>query len=410
MILAKGEIAMPRPNYGRRGLRDASLLFVTAVLALVLFVTTASADTPPPIPANANWQTTVNFYRAMAGLPGVGENPSWSSGGVNHSRYMAENDAITHFEDSGNPWYTSDGDQAGQNGNIALFFGFPTVSCPERNIVELWMAGPFHAVGILDPRLQTSGFGRYISQVNNPGTRCGGTLDVLRGLTGSATSVPVFFPGHGMTTPLLSYTGGEQPDPLASCPGFSTPTGSPILLLLPAPPGPSWTVTLKDNNVVVQNCSFNNNSVLTTRNAIAIMPRSPLVSGHTYAVDVQIGATHYVWSFFACAAGANGGSCNVPTAVALRTASATRTRAGVLVRWRTASESQTLGFSVYRVRQGKFVKVNRSLIPSVFGGTATGHDYSWFDRRAPNTAVKYRLQTVNLDGTRSWAGVASVQR
>lgn len=393
---------MPKPNHARRGPRRTALLLVTAALALVLFATTASADTPTPIPANANWQTTVNFYRAMAGLPGVAENAAWSTGGFNHSRYMAENNVITHFEDPNAPWYTADGDLAGQNGNIALFSGNPSVSCPERKSVELWMAGPFHAIGILDPRLATSGFGTYTIGAN---TRCGATLDVLRGLTGPAPTSPVFFPGQGTTTPLLSYTGGESPDPLASCPGYSTPTGSPILLQLPALPG-AWTVTLTDNNVVVENCSFNNDAVLTTRNAIAIMPRNPLVSGHTYRVDVQIGATHYVWSFFACAAGATGGSCNVSTAVALRTASATRTRAGVLVRWRTASETQTLGFNVYRLQHGTLVKLNRALIPSVFGGTAMGHAYSWLDRRAPrgSTTLRYRLQAVSLDGTRKWVG------
>ena len=421
---------MPKPNHVWRGPRRASLL-VIAALALVLSATPASADTPPPIPASANWQTTVNFYRAMAGLAGVGENTSWSTGGVNHSKYMAENDVITHAETMGNPYYTSDGDAAGQNGNVALFFGFPTVSCPERTIVELWIAGPFHAVGIVDPKLVTSGFGRYISVDNNPGTRCGGTLDVLRGLTGTAPSTPVFFPGNGTTTPLLSYTGNEQPDPLTSCPGYTAPSGPPILLQLPAPPGAS-TVTLKDNNVVVQNCSFDGNTytnpngglqatgraVLAGRNAIAIMPRSPLTSGHTYSVEVNVagsletGNALHSWSFFTCAAGATGGSCSAPTAVALQTASGTRTRGGVLVRWRTASESQTLGFNVFRAWHGKLVKLNRALIPSVFGGTTTGHAYSWLDGSAPrgSTTLRYRLQAVSLDGTRRWAGAASVGR
>jgi hypothetical protein len=81
----------------------------------------------------------------------------------------------------------------------------------------------------------------------------------------------------------------------------------------------------------------------------------------------------------------------------------------VLVRWRTASEAQTLGFNVYRVRQGKLVKLNRALIPSVFGGTVTGHPYSWLDRRAPrgSTMLAYRLQAVGLDGTRRWVARAS---
>jgi hypothetical protein len=418
---------MPKPNSGNPGLRRASLLLATVALALVLFATTASADTPPPIPASANWQTTVNFYRAMAGLPGVGEDAGWSAGGVNHSRYMAENQVITHAETVGNPYYTASGDAAGQNGNVALFNGFPTVSCPERIIVELWMAGPFHAVGIVDPKLVTSGFGRYISVDNDPNHWCGGTLDVLRGLTGSASPNPVFFPGNNTTTPLLQYDGNETPNPLthSSCSSFPVPSGPPILLQLPSTPGAS-TVTLKDNNVVVPSCSFDENTydgnflstgraVLAQRHAIAIMPRNPLTSGHVYTVSVQVAGSLeiadalHTWSFSACAAGANGGACNVPTAITLQTASATRTRAGVIVRWRTASESQTLGFNVYRVRQGKLVKLNRALIPSVFGGTATGHAYSWLDRTAlrGSTTFAYRLQAMSLDGTRRWVARAS---
>ena len=230
----------------------------------------------------------------------------------------------------------------------------------------------------------------------------------------------MFFPGNGTTTPLLAYTGNEQPDPLASCPGYAPPTGPAILLQLPATPGAS-TVTLRDNNVVVPNCSFDENTyaggatgqaVLAQRHAIAIMPRNPLTSGHLYSVDVLIGTTHYAWSFAACAAGASGGSCNVATAVSLRTASATRTRAGVLVHWRTASEMQTLGFNVYRQHHGALLKLNRALIPSVFGGTVAGHAYSWLDRRAPrgSMTLRYRLQAVGLDGTRRWVGGASVGR
>ena len=113
---------MFKPNHLWRGPRRASLFVITA-LALFLCVTTASADTPPPIPANANWQTTVNFYRAMAGLGGVAENTTWSMGDVNHSRYTAENNVVTHTETVGNPYYTASGDLAAQNGNVALFFG-----------------------------------------------------------------------------------------------------------------------------------------------------------------------------------------------------------------------------------------------------------------------------------------------
>ena len=95
-----------------------------------------------------------------------------------------------------------------------------------------------------------------------------------------------------------------------------------------------------------------------------------------------------------------------PTAVTLRSADPVRTPRGVLVRWRTASESDTLGFNVYRQRKGDWVRLNHGLIAAAFGGTPRGCRYSWLDRRAPSGRVKYRLQAVGLDGTRSWIGSA----
>jgi hypothetical protein len=101
-----------------------------------------------------------------------------------------------------------------------------------------------------------------------------------------------------------------------------------------------------------------------------------------------------------------------PTAVSLRSLAASRRGDGIFIRWRTASEAQILGFALYRQHKGKLAKLNGALIPSVFGGTTSGHAYSWIDRNAPKQrgALRYRLQSVGLDGSRSWVGAASVPR
>lgn len=99
-----------------------------------------------------------------------------------------------------------------------------------------------------------------------------------------------------------------------------------------------------------------------------------------------------------------------PTAVRVTDASATRTARGVLVRWRTASEAQSLGFNLYRAERGRLMKLNRTLIRSAFAGTAAGRPYSWLDRAAPRGSVIYRLQSVSLDGTKSWVGSTAARR
>ena len=93
-----------------------------------------------------------------------------------------------------------------------------------------------------------------------------------------------------------------------------------------------------------------------------------------------------------------------PTAVALRSFVARRRGSVVLLRWRTGSESDLLGFNVYRGR----IRLNRALIPS---GSGAGHSYSHLDRAAPRAVpLGYRLQSVARDGSRSWIGDASVPK
>jgi hypothetical protein len=100
-----------------------------------------------------------------------------------------------------------------------------------------------------------------------------------------------------------------------------------------------------------------------------------------------------------------------PTAASLRAFSASRTGSGTQLHWRTASETQTLGFNLYRVQHGKLVKLNRTLIASGFGGTTSGHAYSFLDRSVrPGATYAYRLQAVSLGGTRAWLGTAVARR
>jgi hypothetical protein len=100
-----------------------------------------------------------------------------------------------------------------------------------------------------------------------------------------------------------------------------------------------------------------------------------------------------------------------PLAVTVSSLRARRSRGGVLVRWRTSSEVDTLGFNVYRQRGDRRIRLNRRVIPALTAtrGGVRGGAYSFVDRRAPQRAVRYWLQEVDSRGHRTWHGPVRVR-
>ncbi|MEK7215130.1 MAG: CAP domain-containing protein, partial [Chloroflexota bacterium] len=188
---------------------------------------TAAAGGPPPVDAKP-WLARVNQFRALAGLPPVTENSEWSDGCQKHARYMATNDFIGHTETEGAPGFTPEGLACAQKGNV---FVSSNPNTPETRSIDAWITGPFHALGIIDPKLRQVAFGAATDEAGP--FRYGAALDVLRGLDSRVSpTYPVRFPGDGGAMPLRLYDGAESPDPLTSCPGYTAPTGPPIILQL----------------------------------------------------------------------------------------------------------------------------------------------------------------------------------
>jgi len=102
----------------------------------------------------------------------------------------------------------------------------------------------------------------------------------------------------------------------------------------------------------------------------------------------------------------SGLSAGATTPVTFRSVAAARTSKGVTIRWHTASELDMLGFNVYREVKGKRVRANSKLIAGKGRGL-----YSFLDRKAPKAkSVRYWIQVVNLDTSRSWYGPARIAR
>ncbi len=263
----------------------------------------------PSLPPQPNWLAYVNHYRAMADLPPVTENVTWSDGCWKHARYMVKNDFIGHTEDPNNPWYTPEGQAAGGSSNVWASYAVDTA---DEDSVDVFMQAPFHAVGIVDPALLQVGFGSY--RESDGGLQYGVALDVIRGLGSIPPSVafPVKWPAHGTTVPILLHW-GEYPDPLTSCPGYSTPSGLPIILQIgPGNVTPNVTShSFMQGSTPLEHCVFDETSYtnpdgsaqslgrscLDARDATVLIPRYPLTPGATYSASITVNDQTYTWSF-----------------------------------------------------------------------------------------------------------------
>jgi uncharacterized protein YkwD len=256
------------------------------------------------------WLQQLNGYRAQAKLPRLTLNSSWGDGGWNHSRYMVKNNEIAHQEDKNNRWYTPEGDQAARSSNL---LGSTSITLPDKTAIGLWMQGPFHALGILDPRLKQVGFGSFREQ--DGGVQMGAALDVLRGRGDIPAEVqyPVAWPADGASTTLNSYTGGEYPDPVSACPGYTKPVGLPIILQIGSGDRTPklGAHSFRQGGSQLDHCVFTETSytnpdsaaqdlgrlLMGARDAIVLIPRSPLVPGRTYTVSITADGRTYNWSF-----------------------------------------------------------------------------------------------------------------
>jgi len=294
---------------GASATRPAAQATPTPELAYLPLILRQPTATPTTVP-NQDWLWYLNQYRAQANLIPLVENSEWSQGGLYHSRYMVKNDEITHYEDPTNEWYTPEGAAAGPSGNIMLS---SWVDAPDETAIDFWMTAPFHALSILDPKLQTTGFGSYRENIGV--WKMGATLDTLRGRGALPleTVYPLPYPQDGGESWPLSFGGGEWPDPLTACPDYSPPTGAPVILQIGSG---ELTPAVTTHNFIqgeaqLEHCVFDESTysnpdpytqsigrlMLDSRDAIMLLPRHPLAAGETYQASITVNEQTISWSF-----------------------------------------------------------------------------------------------------------------
>jgi fibronectin type III domain protein/cysteine-rich secretory family protein len=315
-----------------------------------------------------DWLSRFNDWRASSGLSALSENATWSQGDYNHSRYMVKNNEVAHSEVTTHPYYTAAGDTAARDGNIEVN---TFTSFSDRQAIDWWMAAPFHAIGMMDPRLTATGFGAY-REVKS-GWQVGFTVDVLRGNPFTGGKYPVYFPGNGATVPLTSYHGQESPNPLQACPGYTAPSGLPAFIEVGGNVTTSVTAhSFTGDGVALAHCVIDSNtpsigSGLRYRGGVIVMPRAPLVPGVRYTVNLTVNGKAYTWSFGVTTSGtfAPGAPANVV---------ATAGDASATVRWDPPTNVGVTPISGYVVTayNGTTVAATQAVGPLVTTATLYG--------------------------------------
>jgi uncharacterized protein YkwD len=283
----------------------------------------ASAQPPTRSANEPVWLKTLNDYREMAGLAPVREDPALSAGGFAHARYLVKNEgplmkaemlgAELHSEDPRKLWFSPAGLRAARAGDVEQWWGsLPSSRPPPGWAIDEWVASTWHRLAILNPRLRQVGYGDYCEK-----GACAAVLDVLSSL-GRAAFVParlpkpIQFPSQGATLH-LNALGGEWPNPLTSCDGYTVPAGLPITFQLGAMmPARLSAYSLRRDSAsqILEACGFDAESyanpaaadqtrgrdILADLGAVVVVPRQPLKPGN-YAVEMTVNGHSYSWHF-----------------------------------------------------------------------------------------------------------------
>src|SRR5579859_305066 len=271
--------------------------------------------TPLPVtpPSAHDWQTVLVYYRASAHLPALAVNGDWSTGAANHAHYMVSNDVLAYTEGTATPWYSAAGATEAANSDLMLS---DNVATTDQQALDFWMSKPFHALGLLNPALLATGFGSYRHDAGpfDP-YRMGAVIDVRQGLGAIPGSVrfPVKWPEANATVYLTRYDGNEQPDPLTSCPGYTAPSGLPIIVQV-GPGGSNINVTaasFAQGSTALAYCVFGPGSydnplsdyqnlgrqILAASDAVVLIPQQPLTPGLSYTVTMTVNGQAMMWTF-----------------------------------------------------------------------------------------------------------------
>jgi uncharacterized protein YkwD len=284
-------------------------------------------EAPGVASTNTNWLDVLNGYRASVNAPSVAEDPALSRGCLAHAKYLMTNygpmmahgrspGALFHQEDESKPGYSPEGLKAALASDVVYQ---PRSNLPEAQLmaeaIQWWLSGPFHRPELVSPDLRQAGFGQYCQ-----GTGCIAVLDTISDSTlappgGRPLARPIEIPPDSATVKLATF-GGEWPNPVSSCPGYSQSAQAITLQLGTHVPAKLGDASLTQTRGAaagtrVATCAYDSDSytnpdiggqakgraVLEGFGEAVMMVRDPLVAWDTYHVAMKVNGESYTWSF-----------------------------------------------------------------------------------------------------------------
>ena len=285
-------------------------------------------NSPAAISTSRNWLEVLNEYRARLNVPPVTEDPRLSHGDIAHVKYLMTNyshlfadgghiGALYHQEDETKPGYSVEGLKAAHSSDVMYQSrgNKQTEDQLMEKAIEWWISGPFHRAPLLNPELRKVGFGQYCE-----GTGCVSALDSLSDAplapsSGRALANPIEVPPDGATVKAPGF-GGEWPDPVSPCPGYSNLAPAITLQLGMHVPAKITDASLTQTSgtaagTKVVTCAYDSEGytnpdsftqtkgreILGSFGEVVMMVRDPLASGASYRVAMTVNGKPYGWTF-----------------------------------------------------------------------------------------------------------------
>lgn len=291
--------------------------------------TPATVAKPTEAPAVFNWLDYLNEFRTIAGLLPLVENSDLTVRSQEHSKYMVRNRQAVHFKALPRDAYTR-GDIAASD-NIAFT---QNRKATDAWPINFWISAPFHLVPMIDPTLREVGYGivreATVASVLNMkknnaidpllSNEDGSNLSRQFDSANEAPSLhnPILFPGHNSETWVIQHSLFEVPSPRPSCPNLPAhpvPIGPPIVAQIglgqrtPDVTSSRFSTEgvplphciIDETNYVNPSATQQRNGrlILDQRDAIVLMPLSPLEIGKTYTVHLVVNSVEIQWHFTA---------------------------------------------------------------------------------------------------------------